>query len=149
LDHRYVVGVRSYVILGLICLLLFGGCSVGAFLAEQYWPILIFGTFVVAGLYLIASAGSYEITSSRILHRNFFGQFEMRWNDVQEVELGTQGAIVLHGKDKRFVLAPVSAWSGADKSRAAETLSTRLDVAGIRGYSSNSADYKVHRNVRV
>lgn len=49
--HRtYVVGLRSYLVLGAVCCIFFIGCSVGAFLAKQYGPILVFGFFVIMGL---------------------------------------------------------------------------------------------------
>ncbi|KAF1721696.1 hypothetical protein [Pseudoxanthomonas wuyuanensis] len=146
---RYVVSLLSYRILGAVCSIFFAGCSVGAFLAQQYGPISIFGFFVLVGIYLLAAAGPYELTEGRIAQNSLFGQFEIRWQDVREVELGSQGTLVLRGRDKRFIVSPVSAWSGPDKAKAAELLCAKLDRPEIRSYSSASADFKTHRNVRV
>jgi hypothetical protein len=54
MPRSYVVGLRSYLILGAVCCIFFIGCSIGAFLSQQYWPILIFGFFVIMGIYLLA-----------------------------------------------------------------------------------------------
>jgi hypothetical protein len=73
----------------------------------------------------------------------------MRWQDVREVEFGSQGSIVLHGKDKRLVVAPPAAWSGLHKSEAFDLMRSKLDTPDIRSYPSNLADYKIHKNVRA
>ncbi|MEL1266300.1 hypothetical protein [Pseudoxanthomonas putridarboris] len=148
--HRaYAVGLRSYLILGAVCCVFFMACAVGAFLARQYWPILVFGFFVLMGVYLLMSAGNYEFSESCVSHRNAFGHFRMRWQDVREVELGPQGSIVLHGGEKRLIVAPPSAWSGAGKMEAFDLMRRKLDAPGVRSYPGNFADYKIHRNARV
>jgi len=144
----YRVGLRRYKVIGAVCCVFFVGCGIGAFLAKQYWPILVFMFFALMGIYILVCVGSYELSETEISHTNLFGRFRMRWRDVREAEFGTQGSIVLHGRDMRFVVAPPSAWSGEQKAAAIDLLCEKLDVPEIKSHSSNLADYKTHKNVR-
>ena len=145
----YRFGVLSYKIIGAVCALFFAGCAVGAFLARQYPPIAIFAFFIFMGLYMITSAGSFEISERFITHRNLFGTFRMAWAEVRKIEFGTQGSIILHGENKRFALAPAAYWSGKQKPEAFDLLRKTIDQLGIVIYPSNTADYKIHKNVRL
>ncbi|MCL1635494.1 hypothetical protein M2650_12765 [Luteimonas sp. SX5] len=148
--HRtYVVGLRSYLAIGAAGCVFFTGCSIGAFVAKQYWPISVFAFFAVMSLYVLLSAGKYVLSDTHIAHQNMFGHFRMRWQDVRKVEFGTQGSIVLHGGEKRLVVAPPAYWSGSNKAEAFELLRSKLDKPDIKSYPSNLADYKIHKNVRV
>ncbi len=117
METSYRFGVLSYKIIGAVCALFFAGCAVGAFLARQYPPIAIFAFFILMGLYMIASAGSFEISESFITHRNLFGAYRMAWAEVQKIEFGTQGSIILHGERKRFALTPPSLLVGQAEAR--------------------------------
>jgi len=145
----YRVGVLSYQIIGGVCTLFFLACSVGAFMASQYPPIVIFGFFVLMGAYMLLSAGRYELTDDAVHHRSPLGHFRMRWNEIARVEVGTQGSLVLHGANKRFTLPPVAFWSGKQKPGAFELLKHKLGALSVPTYPSNTGDYKIHKNVRV
>lgn len=145
----YRFGILSYQIIGAVCSLFFLGCAAGAFLARQYPPIAVFAFFACMGLYMIASAGSFELSEKSVTHHNLLGTFRMTWAEVRRVELGTQGSIILHGEGKRFALAPPAYWSGRQKPEAFELLRKTIEQLGVLTYPSNTADYKVHKNVRV
>ncbi|MDQ1832118.1 hypothetical protein [Massilia scottii] len=145
----YTFGVLTYQILGAVCILFSGGCAVGAFLARQYPPIAVFAFFGLMGRYMIANAGRFEISEKFITQRNLFGAFRMAWAEVRRIEFGTQGSIVLHGEHKQFALPPAAYWSGKQKPEAFDLLSKTIDSIGVIKYPSNTADYKVHKNVRV
>lgn len=146
---RYVVHLRGYRIIGALSVLFFGVCAVGAFMAQQYGPIAIFGFFVAKGFTIIAAAGPYELSDTGVVQRNLFGRFEMRWRDVDEVELGPQGTLLLRGRDKRFSLSPTASWRGPDTPKAVELLQSKLDRPDIELRPSAFADFKTHKNVRV
>ena len=148
MEFSYRFGVISYKIIGAICAIFFAGCTVGAFLARQYSPIAIFMFFVLMGAYLIASAGSFEISEKFITHHNLFGVFRMQWVEVKKIEFGRQGTIILHGENKRFVIPPLVFWSGKQKPEALNLLRNTIDQLGVITYPSNTADYKIHKNVR-
>ncbi|XAH22531.1 hypothetical protein AAFF27_21370 [Xylophilus sp. GW821-FHT01B05] len=147
--NTYRFGVLGYLLIGAVCGLFFIACAVGAFLAQQYPPIAIFAVFILMGLYMVASAGSFEISDKAVTHRNLFGTFRMAWAEVRKVELGTQGAIILHGENKRFALAPPGYWSGRQKTEALALLRKAVERSGAIRYSSYAADFKIHRNVRA
>ena len=145
--HR--VGVLTYKVVGAICVLLFLGCSVGAYIAKQYPPIAIFGLFVVLGVYMVFCSGHYEVGEVAVYHRSLLGHFRMKWSDVERIEVGNYGSLILHGEGKRFALAPVAYWSGKDKPAALDLLKRKLESLTGRVYPSNVGDYKIHKNVRI
>ncbi len=101
------------------------------------------------GLFMMASAGDFEISEKDITHRNLFGTFKLTWLEVKEIELGTQGTIILHGEGKRFALPPPAYWSGKQKPAAFSFLQKTIENLSVICYPSNTADYKIHKNVRV
>jgi tetratricopeptide (TPR) repeat protein len=143
------VSLRSQKIIGVVCATFFLACAIGAYSSRQYGPIAIFVFFILMGLYSIASSGEIQVNTLNISQRTSFGLFRMAWGDVNRVEVGGHGTLVLHGADQRFVLAPASMWSGKDKSQAIELIGRKLQQRCIIPSLSRLADYKIHKNVRV
>jgi hypothetical protein len=143
------VGLLGYQIVGVVCAIFFIGCSIGATLAGQYGPNVVFVPFALMGVYLALSSGSFEISDDGLTHRCLLGVFAMKWSDVLRADFGSQGTLVLHGTGQRFVLAPVGWWTGPQKVHALELVRRKLDELRIVPTSSLAADYKVHGNVRV
>ena len=135
--------------MGVIWLVVFGAGSVAACLAGSYWAGACFAVLAVCGICLAASAGRYEITSLRVIHRTVYGHFEIAWRDVQSVEIGAQGALVLNGANKRFVIAPMAALSGADKDKAARLLVGIIETLEVPVTRNARADFRLHRNART
>jgi hypothetical protein len=130
--------------------LFFLACSVGAFVAGQYWAALFFWVFILMGVYMIVVGGHYTISDDNITHRNMLGTYRIAWRDVKRVEVGAQdGSIVLHGDNKRFVLAPPAMWSGKQKPDAFTFFTNKIKRSGITPYPSSTAAYKMHKNVKV
>lgn len=143
------VGLLSYKIIAWVCIVFFLGCSLGAYFSHQYGPSLFFWVFILMGLYMLISAGSFELDEAGVRHKNLVGEYRILWREVQRIEYGTQGSLVLHGQNKRFVLAPPSVWSGLEKPQAFELLDRKINELGLTPYPSNVADYKIHKNVKV
>jgi len=143
------VGLLSYRIVGWVCVLLFSSASVAAYAANQRGPAWGFVVFVVLGLYVLLSAGTFELNDDYVAHENAFGRYRIAWNEVRAIEVGTSGTIVLHGNNKRFLLLPPSAWSGNDKPAAVLLFVGKLDSLGLVPYLSKVGDFKVNKNVRV
>ena len=119
-------------------------------MAKQYGPIAGFVFFVLLGAYMIVSAGRFALDQNAISHKNVFGTFRLPWSEIRQIEVGAaDGTLVLHGENKRFVVAPPSMWSGSEKPAAFELLQKRIESTGITPYPSNTAGYKMHKNVRV
>jgi hypothetical protein len=145
----FEVGLLTYKVIGWLCCVVFVGASVGEFLARQFGPAYCFLLFVPLGAYLIASAGSILISEKNVEQRNTFGRYRIEWSDVRKIEVGNYGTIILHGKEKRFALAPPGYWSGKQKPDALALLQRKLTELHVAPYRSNVGDYKVHKNVRV
>ena len=146
----YEVGLLSYKIIGWVCVIFFAGCAIGAFIAKQYGPISIFAFFVLMGAYMIVAAGRFALDMQFITHENIFGTFRLSWDEIKQIEIGaTDGTLVLHGENKRFVVAPPSMWSGPQKPTAFALLQKKIEGTGLTPYPSNTAAYKTHKNVRI
>ena len=148
-NRSFRVGLLTYQIVGGVGIAFGVGCSIGSFLAKEYWPISIFAFFTLMSLYIMFSAGTFELTEDAIVHQSSFGRFCMPWREVHRIEFGTQGSLVLHGENKRFALSPPAMWSGKQKPQAFELLKRKIEESGLVPYPSNVADYKIHKNVRV
>ncbi|MBL8190466.1 MAG: hypothetical protein JNK38_20785 [Acidobacteria bacterium] len=144
----YQVGVASVRIIGAVCGAFFLMLCVFALRAGAIETLPIFGFFTLMGLYLYVSVGVFEISEAAIAQRNLFGHFRILWSEVRRIEAGSS-AIVLHGEDKRFVLATPEQWSGPEKPEAFECFRLKVEEIGVIVYPSNAADLKIHKNVRV
>ena len=136
-------------VLGLAGIVFFGGCSVGAYLGRQYWPILGFMTFVLMSLLVLVSSGELLFDEDVVTHKAIAGTFRIRWEEVKTVEYSTFGTFVLHAEDKRFVIPSTGFWSGQDKEMAFNLFLRKLQKSGITPKLSSSAEYKIHKNVRI
>lgn len=149
-SERYEVRLTSYAVVGWLGVVFGTFCSVGAYLARQYGPILVFGLFVALGIYTILGAGKVVFYQDGVTHQTAFRMYGIYWKQVTGVEIGAaDGTVVLHGEDKRFVLAPPSAWSGTQKFDAYSFFAKKIQDSGIKPRTSRVAAYKIHRNVRV
>lgn len=73
----------------------------------------------------------------------------MRWADVDRIEVGGQGAIVLHSQAGRFVFPPPLYWSGTQKSEALAFVEEMFDKLGVPRSVTAAADFKAHHRVRI
>ncbi len=148
-EPAFRVGLRSYAIIGTICIIFFGGASIGAFVSRQYPPIAIFALFFALGAGLVASAGTFEFNQEHIAYQSAYGRFRMNWADVRAIEFSAMGTLVLHGAGQRFVIFPASYWSGVQKREAAAFLDKMIKESGRVPTLSRIADYRLFKNVRV
>ena len=129
--------------------MVFTAGGIAASLARQYIAGTGLFLFVALGIYIILAAGSFSFSEQDIVHSTRFRRYLITWDQVRSVEVGNHGSLVLHGDDRRFVLAPVSYWTGNEKEAAAELMRRKIETLGLRTYRTNTGDYKTHRNVRV
>ena len=142
------VGLAGYKAVGWVCGLAFSAGSIAAAVAHEYIVGAVFLAFGLLGLYVILAAGSFTFTESDVVHTTWFSRYRIAWSQVRTVEVGNGGSLVLHGDDKRFVLAPTSYWSGKDKSAALALLHRKFESLAPSIYHTNNGDYKTHKNVR-
>ncbi|WP_426078023.1 hypothetical protein [Janthinobacterium sp. PSPC3-1] len=149
LNNSYRIAVPMYLIIGVAAAALFGTCAVSALLEGQYSTAAFGMVFVLMGLYLMASAGSFEMSGKYIEQRTIHGRYRMDWDQVRKIEYGAQGTIIFHGENARFVLAPPGYWSGKQKPESLDFLQKTIASLDVLDYSSSSADFKIHKNVRL
>jgi len=105
---------------------------------------------VLSGIYTILAAGKFVFNQEGVTHRTAFGMHRIHWKEVKNIEIGAaDGSIVLHGENKRFILAPPSTWSVPEKFDAYSFFARKVQDSGIAPYTSKIAAYKIHKNVRV
>jgi hypothetical protein len=149
-SKHYEVKLTTYTVVGWLGVVFGILCSVGAFLARQYGPIIGFGSFVVLGIYTILGSGKLGFDQDGVLHQTAFRMYEIYWKQVTGVEIGAgDGTVVLHGNNKRFVVAPPSFWSGAQRIDAYSFFAKKIQDTGITPRASRIAAYKLHKNVRI
>jgi hypothetical protein len=136
-------------VVGLAGIVFFGGCSVGAYLGRQYWPILVFTIFVLMAILVLIYSGELLFDEEVLTHRAIAGTFCIRWEEVKTVEYSPMGTFVLYGEHKRFVIPSTAFWSGQYKEMAFQLFREKIEKAGITPKLSSSAEYKMHRNVRI
>ncbi|WP_374539070.1 hypothetical protein [Chitinimonas taiwanensis] len=141
--------MQKFRLIGGGCFLLFLGCSVAAFLANQPWPGLGFLAFSALSAYTALGAGSFSIDSYRVTHQSYWGQWEIAWNEVLEADFSPSGTLLLLSESKRFVLSSPEWWSCENKEGAIALVSEMLDERKIVPRPSNLADCKTMKNTRV
>ena len=151
------VGLISYQVIGLVGVVVFGGCSIWSLLDHQYGPSVPFVVLAVLGIYVILAVGRYTLDEVGITHRNFFGTYRMLWGEIRKIEIGrdgaeatySAGALLLLGDHKQFSVAQPSAWSGPQKTEALALLSKKIAESGVTPVETAVIAMKSHRNVKV
>ncbi|MDG4475467.1 PH domain-containing protein [Thiovibrio frasassiensis] len=147
---NYHIEMRPYRIIGWAWLVfcLFG--LTAALLSQLYWPALGCTFSSLFGLYMALGAGSFDIDSNGLTHRSSFGTWHIRWDEIANVEIGEmEGTLVLHGRNKRFILSSPGGWDGAVKEEAFAFVVKQLEARNIPPKPSRSAAYKIMKNTRV
>ena len=143
------IEMRPYRLVGYACFVLFSAGAAGALWARQYWPALGLAAFALVGLFIVLGAGSFTIDVDRVTHKSWFGEWQIRWNEVIKAEFSASGTLLLIGSNKRFVLSPPSWWAGSQKELAASFVANQLQTRNVLPQLSRSADYKLMKNTRV
>jgi len=147
---KYHVEMRSHRIIGWGWIAL---CALGltiTLLSQQYWPAA--GCIVSAafGVYMVLGSGSFDIDSEGLFHRSSLGAWKIRWDEITRVEVGAgEGTMVLHGRDKRFILSSPGGWDESVKDAALAFVVMQLEAREIPMQVSGAAAYKIMKNTRV
>ena len=147
-DGPYRVGLGRRVVVAWIGMVLFVGSMIGTFLANQYRSGLLFLALAVLDAFILISAGDFTFDRDGVTSQCWIGTYRMLWRDVRKMETGA-GVLILIGDNSRFVIAPPSGWSGAQKGDAWRLLVQEMAATGIVPSPSRTAAYKWYRNVRL
>ena len=139
-SERYEVKLVSYKVVGWLAVVFFSLCSLGAYLARPYSPMRVFSFFVAFGIYIILGTGEFIFDQEGVTDRTVFRMYRRHWKEVKSVEIGAaDGTVVLHGENKRFVLAPPSAWSGSQKFDPYSCFAKKIRDSEVAPYRSRVA----------
>lgn len=136
-------------IMGALAMLLFSTASLLSWRAGEGVVSVLFLVFVALGLYLLLGSGQVAADDDTIFVHSLLGRHEIAWDRVRRVEGSGYGTLVLHADDARLVVPPPMLWSGSDKAALRALIVRRLRELALVVQRSRTADYRLHRNVRV
>jgi hypothetical protein len=147
---RYKVGTATFVVTGVLCLLVFSGFTLLAWRNQALRPALFFLAFAALGLLLLTLAGTIEIDDQGISVRSSLGRQYIAWSEVDEVthDRGLR-QLVFRGADKQLVIHGPRLWSGPHRLVFYRYLAAQLKDRAIRTYDSDKAILARSRNTSV
>lgn len=147
---EYSVGMLPYKIVAWLSIAFFLFAAVMSWTAGQKSVTPFFLLFVGLGVFILATVSHIKFTNEAISVFSPFSEYRMKWKEIERVEYGTQGTLVLHANPKkRLVIPPDSMWSGPEKAEAYLYMIKIIESYSVDIVSSNTADYKTQRNVKV
>jgi hypothetical protein len=143
------VELRSYRMVGWLCLATFTAAAIGSFASGYRWSSLYFLLFVLLGLYIRLGAGGFDFDSERLVHRSGFGEWQIRWDEITAVEVGVAGTFVFRSGTKAFVLSPPGWWPVEGRKEALSFLLDQIVSRGLNPTVSRKAEFAIMRHTRV
>ena len=101
------------------------------------------------GLFLLLLASYIVFTENYISVFSPLGEFRLYWDEIESIEIGYQGTIVLKGENKRLVIPSHTYWSGSQKEQALQYLNEMLQIKNISLSHNFYSDMKMHKNVKM
>ena len=147
---EFRVGMRPYKVIAWVCIAFFMFCFVASWRAGQSNVSPWFLIFVGMGVLMLCNASHIKFTEKTISVFSPFAEYQLAWEKIDWIEHGNQGTLVLHGQgNKRLVIPSAAMWSGAAKPSAYKFLGDQIEEREITVVPSSTAEYKIHKNVRV
>ena len=141
--------LRYQRIIGAAAMALFSIASLLSWHAGEGVVSMFFLVFVALGLYLVLGSGHVAADDDTVSVHTLLGRHELAWDRVRRVESSGYGTLVLHADDARLVVPPPMLWSGPDKAALCALITRQLRERARVVQRSRTADYRLHRNVRV
>ena len=143
-------GLLKLKAIGWSCILIFLSFAFLSWWAGQASVSPFFILAASSGLLVLLPASKVEMDSDFISVHAPIGRFQMACIEIQRVEIGAQGTLVLIGANNSQLVVPAhSFWSGSQKAEMFELFCSRLDSRGIDIVEVPTADYRFHKNSRV
>lgn len=136
-------------IIGASAMALFSIASLLSWRAGEGGVSMLFLVFVALSLYLVLGSGHVTADDGTVSVYSLLGRHALAWDRVRRVEGSGYGTLVLHADDARLVVPPPMLWSGPGKVALRALITRQLKERALVVQRSLSADYRVHRNVRV
>jgi len=140
----------EYKIIAWFGIVFFMLCWFFSWKSEQGYVSLFFLFFVGLGLLMLSVATRIQLNEETVIVYSLFAKYQMKWSEVKQIEIGSQGAYVFHSESgKRLVMPSTHMWSGKEKQSAYEFMDNQIDTLKIRASKSHTADFKIHKKVMV
>ena len=136
--------------IGLLAAIMFTFFIIVAFDATKPLYLLALVGFAGLGIFVFLLYGKTGMDSCTIIHVSTFGRFEIKWEEIQAIELDAQGnAIVFKGDNKQLVVPGQVFWSGKDKKQMVALYNAQIDRRNIKVRATASAAFALSKNTRV
>lgn len=141
----------TYKIVGWLCLLLFAFATIMSWRANTGYLPLIFLFFVLLGLYIIWTTGRMEADSNSIRFCSHFGKYEMKWEEVDYIEIDKQmGNVVFFGKNQVLQTIGPAGWdSKKEKLEMINFLFGELKNRAIEIRQTEKAMFRSSKNTKL
>ncbi len=147
---EYSVGMLPYKIVAWLSIAFFLFAAVMSWKAGQKSVTPFFLLFVGLGVFILSTVSHIKFTNDVVSVFSPFSEYRLKWEEIERVEYGTQGTLVLHASPKkRLVIPPSSMWSGSQKAEAYMYMIKIIESYSVDIALSNLADYKTQKNVKV
>ncbi len=136
-------------IIGALAILFFSFAALLAWRAGESVVSMLFLIFGALGLWLVLGSGHVAADEDVVAVGSLLGRHELAWGRVRKVETSGYGTLVLHADDARLVVPPPMMWSGPEKQALRALIVRQLRERSLAMRYSRTADYRIHKNVRV
>ena len=144
---EYKPSIIKYKSLAWSCLIFFMFFAIFSWFKGEVFASLGFLFFAALGLLMLSIASNIKISYEAIYVYSIFTQYKIFWCEVELIEIG-DWVCVFHGKGNKRLVVPMK-WSGKQMRNAVNILDEKIELLNIKEIHSASADYKIHKNVRV
>ena len=140
----------GYRVVGWACIAFFRFCTLGSWNAGAGRISLIFLGMAVLCSYLILNSGSMQVDSDSIRYYLPFRRYQIRWNEVQYIEIDKQGgSMVFVGENKQLAVNGPIAWSGKDKFEISRLIGKQINRYNIEIRGTEKASFRLSRNTKI
>jgi hypothetical protein len=102
------------------------------------------------GVVLLLLSGPVEMDSQVIRYSTPVGRYQIKWDEVQNIETDMQGGnLVFNGADKRVAVPGPGYWSGADKENMVKLLFAQMEQRQIQMATTQKAVSKWSKNAKI
>jgi hypothetical protein len=133
-----------------ITIAFFTFCAVASWQAGQGSVTPFFLIFVLMGIAVLLFAGPVEMDAFAITCRTPLGRHQLRWDEVQSVEMDEGGqALVFHAARKQLAVPGPAYWLGRHKHAMTELLERELTRRQLPFEYNPRAVFALSRHTRV
>ena len=121
----------------------------GSALSGMWVVALGFLFFVSFYIFLILVGGFIEADAEGIWQETLLGRYEMKWDEVTEIQTDWRSTIVLLGDDKRLLFSGPNGWKGDEKEQMLQFIKTQIEAREIPQREAVGTILQMPKNTKV